>query len=277
MQRSLDMVVLDTIVLCGNGETNEDYIEQELRFLDGIGMQGPGSSGLSRRQAAAEVQWAWLERELMESKADYLWVAGHYPIWSAGNDGSQPCLIERLRPLLQAHGAHYISGHDHMLEHFEDGDVNTFVVGAGKECCYPPVNLGSTKKGAIRYMLAGNLGSLSMPPVPFPVQGGFASMVFGAESVAVELHAHDGTVLYAAPRIARRVKSSDGMWFGKAVATGSDDTMLASLLTPRFAAAAAVVAVAASAASVTSAIFVLRRMSRCDWQVRASAPLLLEQ
>merc|ERR1719221_2529566 len=53
-------------------------------------------------------------------------------------------------------------------------------------------------------MLAGKNGMLSWQPVPFPVLGGFATLQFGADSVVVKLHAHDGTVLYIAPRIARR-------------------------------------------------------------------------
>eukprot|EP00927_Polykrikos_kofoidii_P064676 TRINITY_DN6015_c0_g1_i3.p1 TRINITY_DN6015_c0_g1~~TRINITY_DN6015_c0_g1_i3.p1 ORF type:complete len:420 (-),score=62.36 TRINITY_DN6015_c0_g1_i3:159-1418(-) len=200
--RSLDLLVIDTVVLCGNGPHNEDIINEQLRFL---GDEHLSIVGQTRRQAAAEVQFAWLEHELSTSNADFLWVAGHYPIWSAGVDGSSKCLIDRLRPMLQAHGAQYISGHDHMLEHFEQEGLNTFVVGAGMECCYPPVNIRQIPSGALQYMLAGENGAGSWPSVaPFPVLGGFASLRFGAESVAVSLHAHNGTVLYAPAPIPRR-------------------------------------------------------------------------
>jgi len=202
--RSLDVLVLDTVVLCGNGEENEGFIDEELRFLGDAYLDTNGNKSLTRRQVVAEAHWAWLETELAASKADYLWVAGHYPIWSAGNDGSQQCLIDRLRPLLVRHGAHYISGHDHMLEHFVYEGLNTFVVGAGKECCYSARNLDTIPPNAMQYMLAGHLGSESRPPAPFPVRGGFASMVFGSEAARIALHAHDGTVLYFAPPIARR-------------------------------------------------------------------------
>eukprot|EP00927_Polykrikos_kofoidii_P064679 TRINITY_DN6015_c0_g1_i6.p1 TRINITY_DN6015_c0_g1~~TRINITY_DN6015_c0_g1_i6.p1 ORF type:complete len:424 (-),score=52.90 TRINITY_DN6015_c0_g1_i6:129-1400(-) len=205
--RSLDMIVIDTVVLCGNGPENEEFINEQLRFL---GDEHLLFEGQTRRQAAAKAQFAWLEHELSSSKADFLWVVGHYPIWSAGTDGSSKCLIDRLRPMLQAHAAHYISGHDHMLEHFEHEGLNTFVVGAGMECCYQPVNIGQIPSGAMQYMLAGENGTASWPsPPPFPVLGGFATLRFGVESVAISLHAHNGTVLYAPARIPRRQRVAE--------------------------------------------------------------------
>mmetsp|Transcript_96468 Transcript_96468/g.287910 ORF Transcript_96468/g.287910 Transcript_96468/m.287910 type:complete len:410 (-) Transcript_96468:15-1244(-) len=201
--RVLEVLVLDTVVLCGNGYWNEAFIDAQIREVGHTANRREERPGDLRR-AVAEEQWAWMEAELRASTADFLWVTGHYPIWSGGNDGSTQCLIDRLRPLLTEHGAHYISGHDHMLEHFKYNDLNAFVVGAGKECCYPPVNLGQTPPGALRYMLAGHNGQLSRPRVPFPVRGGFASLHFGAEFVSVELHSDNGTVLYKAAPIARR-------------------------------------------------------------------------
>jgi len=222
--RSLDILVLDTVVLCGNKEENEDFINEQLRFLGDTYLDASSGQGLNRRQVAAEAQWAWLEESLAASSADYLWVSGHYPIWSAGSDGSQQCLIDRLRPMLLRHGAHYISGHDHMLEHFVEKGLNMFVVGAGKECCYPPVNLNTTPPTAMRYMLAGELGAQSHPPAPFPVRGGFASMVFRAETVDVALHAHNGTVLYFAPPIARRSRAHHGAAPAAATMMAADAT-----------------------------------------------------
>merc|ERR1712046_228389 len=85
---------------------------------------------------SAESQWTWIEDQLKSSQADFLWVAGHYPIYSAGNDGTTDTLVSRLLPLLKQHGAHYIDGHDHMLEHISYDGVEMFVTGMGRECCY---------------------------------------------------------------------------------------------------------------------------------------------
>lgn len=60
----------------------------------------------------AEAQWAWLEGRLASSTADYLWVGGHYPVWSIASHGPTTGLVERLRPLLHQHDAHYFNGHD---------------------------------------------------------------------------------------------------------------------------------------------------------------------
>lgn len=201
-RRSLDLLMIDTVVLCGNGAGNEAYIDKQLEFLGA--QELPKDSPGQLRQAVAERQWAWLEGELQRSAADFLLVAGHYPIWSAGYDGSSQCLIERLRPMMMQHGAHYLSGHDHMLEHFDHDGLNTFVVGAGKECCYPPVKLDEIPPGAMRYMLAGDGGRLSQPTPGLAVHGGFAAFTFDADHMRVALYAHDGSTLYEAPPIERR-------------------------------------------------------------------------
>merc|ERR1711953_1448119 len=143
----LKLILIDTVVLCGNGWSNVNFIDTQLEFL---GQKADPTRPGHLRKVVAERQWNWLEHELQgASDVDYLWVSGHYPIWSAGADGSQQCLIDRLLPLLQKYGAQYISGHDHNLEHIVHGNTNMFVVGAGKECCYPPVNIKTVPLGAM--------------------------------------------------------------------------------------------------------------------------------
>mmetsp|Transcript_55847 Transcript_55847/g.120758 ORF Transcript_55847/g.120758 Transcript_55847/m.120758 type:complete len:460 (-) Transcript_55847:151-1530(-) len=200
-RRTLDLLVIDTVSLCGMDAVGDVNIDAQLEFL--------GQAAYARqpgrlRREVAEVQWSWLQRELAASSADYLWVSGHFPIWSIGLDGSNPCLEERLRPMLLRHGAHYISGHDHNLEHLSSGGLDAFVVGAGKECCYSPLSLHTVPPGAARFYVAGHEGSESWPALPFPVVGGFASLSFGAETSVVTLHAHNGTALYRAPPLSRR-------------------------------------------------------------------------
>jgi len=71
------------------------------------------------RSYAAD-QWVWIEAELAKSRADYLLVVGHYPVYSICEHGPTPTLVTHLRPLLQQYGAHYLAGHDHCMEHMID-------------------------------------------------------------------------------------------------------------------------------------------------------------
>ena len=54
---------------------------------------------------------------LLIYRADYLIVAGHHPVLSAGIHGSSPYLLSKLKPLLEQYDVTaYLSGHDHNLQ-----------------------------------------------------------------------------------------------------------------------------------------------------------------
>ena len=68
----------------------------------------------------SEEQWTWLEKTLSSSKAHYLIVGGHFPVWSIAEHGPTQCLVDRLKPLLEKYKVTaYISGHDHNLQVIE--------------------------------------------------------------------------------------------------------------------------------------------------------------
>ena len=49
--------------------------------------------------------------------ADYLFVAGHFPVYSAGAHGPIACLRRRLEPMLYKYNVTaYLCGHDHNLQ-----------------------------------------------------------------------------------------------------------------------------------------------------------------
>jgi len=58
--------------------------------------------------------WKWLEETLKASTADWVFVVGHHPVFSAGKHGDQATLKQKLDPLLVKYGVDmYLSGHDH--------------------------------------------------------------------------------------------------------------------------------------------------------------------
>jgi tartrate-resistant acid phosphatase type 5 len=77
-------------------------------------------------------QLAWFKSALAVSKAQWKIVFAHHPIYSGGEHGDQPEIIEAVLPLLHEHNVHaYFNGHDHDLQHLRAGDVNLFCTGAG--------------------------------------------------------------------------------------------------------------------------------------------------
>jgi tartrate-resistant acid phosphatase type 5 len=79
-------------------------------------------------------QMAWFKQALASSKAQWKIVIAHHPIYSGGDHGDTPELIESVLPLLHEHGVQvYFNGHDHNLQHLMAGEVNLFDSGAGSQ------------------------------------------------------------------------------------------------------------------------------------------------
>ena len=105
---------------------------------------------------------------------------------------------------LNQHGAHYISGHDHMHEHIVTEGVNMFVTGPGRECCYDPTHLDTVPKGAIKFMISGKDGQgPSVGPKPASMHSGFSTMAFDDE-VQIVMHKEDGESVWTPPPIKPR-------------------------------------------------------------------------
>jgi tartrate-resistant acid phosphatase type 5 len=81
----------------------------------------PGSP-LPEDAPTKKAQLEWLEAQMAASTADYLWVGGHYPVWSGCEHGNTLELHVDLKPLLEKyHATGYMSGHDHCEEYIDDG------------------------------------------------------------------------------------------------------------------------------------------------------------
>uniref|UniRef100_A0A914BU86 Calcineurin-like phosphoesterase domain-containing protein n=1 Tax=Acrobeloides nanus TaxID=290746 RepID=A0A914BU86_9BILA len=131
---SIDFLMIDTIVLCGNTIDVQGSSLLNWIFAKHKAPEVPEDI------EAANRQWAWIEQHLAASKSDYLFVVGHYPVYSISEHGPIKCLIDRLDPLLRKYNVSaYFSGHDHNLQHIkleqqENGvstTMNYIVSGAG--------------------------------------------------------------------------------------------------------------------------------------------------
>lgn len=104
---SVQYIFIDTVILCG---------------LSVPGAKGQPVPPLDADPAAAQL--AWISSQLAGATADWVIVAGHYPVYSVAEHGSTACLVSQLEPLLAAHGvAAYVNGHDHNLQHIEVGGI----------------------------------------------------------------------------------------------------------------------------------------------------------
>jgi tartrate-resistant acid phosphatase type 5 len=109
---SIQFVMLDTVILSGNADVRDPATNELLSELDGDKLPGPAD------RALADTQMAWLEKTLNSSKATFLVVAGHYPVWSVCEHGPTSSLVQQLKPMLERfHVTAYIAGHDHCIEY----------------------------------------------------------------------------------------------------------------------------------------------------------------
>jgi len=187
--RQVSFIMIDTVSLAGISDDD----------CRGCALPGP----LDAEQASK--QWMWVEEQLKQSSADFLFVVGHYPIYSAGDDGTTKVLVTKLLPLLSKYGAHYLSGHDHMLEHLSTDGVEMYLAGAGRECCYGTGHIHTVPDGVLKYMISGDDGQgHGVGPRPSQaVKGGFASLQFD-ETASVSYYDELGTKLYDAPLVQPR-------------------------------------------------------------------------
>lgn len=134
-------------------------------------------------------QMAWFKNALASSNAQWKIVVGHHPIYSGGDHGGTPELIETLLPVLHEHKVHvYFNGHDHDLQHLVAGGVNFIDSGAGSQV-RPTTNTVYTKFSK--------------------ACSGFTSISLQADKMSVRMFDNHGTPVYVTtiPRVPASVNA----------------------------------------------------------------------
>jgi len=154
-------------------------------------------------QAHLGTQLQWLEETLKSSTADYLWVVGHFPVYSQCEHGPTDEIIKHVLPLMSQYKASgYINGHDHCSGYYFDNHMAFVLTGAGMECCYSPDNLNNKANPGepwFRMDKGKNQGD----------GGGFASFSVNSTGTQIRFHmASSGAVQYEPPVIKPRAKRS---------------------------------------------------------------------
>jgi tartrate-resistant acid phosphatase type 5 len=105
-----------------------------------------------------EAENLWLRNELAQSSsALYTAVLAHHPIFSNGDHGDTPSLIEDWEPLLRERKVHlYLSGHDHDLQHLEfEGNPTSYVISGGGGASLRNLKRNPSARGPYGLKVAG--------------------------------------------------------------------------------------------------------------------------
>jgi tartrate-resistant acid phosphatase type 5 len=180
--QTVQFVMTDTVVLSGNCHVPNSDVE-----LHGNELGGPENVD------AAESQMRWIEETLAASTADYLIVAGHYPVYSICEHGPTSYLVKNIKPLLTRYNASaWINGHDHCAEYIDVGDgVQYHTIGSAHENNDNTQHKDDIPKGSLKFHTGKG-------------DGGFASVAVSSDEMVFTHYDGSGKLLYTAPGIKPR-------------------------------------------------------------------------
>lgn len=164
--RTLQVVLLDTISLAYNTHVREVEKQHAEGTLSAEVLNR--TLGLVPELKNRRVtQLRWLEDTLAASKADWLVVAGHFPVLSGGEHGDTSELKDDIKPLLERYDVDcYVSGHDHTLQAlFSDRVWYLVSGGGGKVGTYAPVKqsaFGTVDPGFMVHTVQGDVMTVTI-------------------------------------------------------------------------------------------------------------------
>lgn len=180
---TVDFVMIDTVVFAGNSGIDH-------HGLSGSELLGPADAEV------AGAQLDFIKKQLQGSKADYIIVSGHYPVYSVAEHGPTEQLQKELKPLLtQYKVSAYLCGHEHNEQHIDVGDgVQYHVIGSAHD-----------KDSSMKHEKTITKDQLKFHSVP---DGGFATVEVTKKGMVLTHLDGSGKVLYTAPAILPRSATS---------------------------------------------------------------------
>ncbi|KAJ9448956.1 Purple acid phosphatase 4 [Diplonema papillatum] len=175
---TLHLIYMDTVLFTGLGS----YDEENDIVTAPVGPADP---------ALAVAQKEWVETELRQSTAQYVWVGGHYPVYSHCVHGPTETMELGILPLLKKYNATgFMSGHDHCMGYYQSSNLSFVLSGAGKECCYSPKHLDKLPADVdVKFRMDGEMKYNDS-------DGGFTSFTVGERNMTVSYYNSNGTLLY---------------------------------------------------------------------------------
>lgn len=195
--KTAHFVMVDSVLLSG-----ESFHDHEKDIF--VSATGPLNKQL------AKSQWEFIEREIADSKADFLFVVGHYPVYSPCSHGSTRDLYENLEPLLERHQVTaYIAGHDHCASFVDPGAAGGTVYplnGMGNNCCYQAKKKKEVEhfvgKHALKFYAARDTAHKYGNP-----DSGFSSFTLTDDGQMISrFHDQDGEVMWSTISPSRRAE-----------------------------------------------------------------------
>jgi len=174
------VIMIDTVMLCGN--TNYDESSH-------------GQPNGKTSQYMVNEQLEFIEQKLAGNRNQYIFVAGHFPVYSAAEHGPTECLLTKLKPLLEKYNVTaYLCGHDHNMQHIHEDSspVHYFVSGAGNFIDKSMKHAGDLPTNSLRFYWAEYLGL-----------GAFATMKITSSSAVVSYYTGIGNLVYNATMLPR--------------------------------------------------------------------------
>lgn len=185
---TVQVVMIDTVVLSGNSEEGKG-LRGYTGELNGNELKGPADVH------AANTQLQWIESTLKSSSsdADYILVAGHYPMYSICEHGPTSNLIHQLKPLfLKYRVSAYLNGHDHCAEYIDMNDgVQYHTIGSAHENNPSTAHKSTVKASQLKFHTGAG-------------DGGFASIRADKKGMYIVHYDGDGKTLFTAPTMKSR-------------------------------------------------------------------------
>ena len=187
-KKLISIILIDTILLCGNTEPSINPLKK-------IKNKKIPMFKSDKDKKLAELFLKDLEDKFIEisfSNVSYIIVGGHFPILSAGENGPNKFLIEKLMPLLHKYKVSaYFSGHDHSLQHISHNYMNTqveyFITGAGSSSNTSNKYINNIPKNSLKFKWPNKIEL---------THGGFLLVEANENRMIVNFMKADGTNLY---------------------------------------------------------------------------------